>query len=436
MRLCYNTRHTGGHSTLQLRHIHDPLQAIEKSIGGSNLIFLKTLRQRALAESLPVYLVGGPVRDVLLGATTRDLDFVLEGDALQLAFVLARELGWQLVVHDRFGTATVTHGDCHVDLVTARREFYTAPGALPEVTPGTIHDDLARRDFSINSLALSMSQPDPEPIDEHHGINELGQRRIRILHPMSFADDPTRILRAVRYEQRFGFKLEVGSEDHLRHALARGYMNAVSGDRLRRELERILEEEHPLAALARAFDLGVLKAVHPGLTDESALLSLVSRSDHHHPLNPLVYLAALTFPLSSGDSVEVVQRLNMPAHWAKVVHDTLGIRKLQHQLAGAALPNSQVCRLLDGMSEDAITAVSLLCGPGPLSQRVDLYLTILRQVRPILDGSSLLAMGVSEGPLVGRVLGKLREAKLDHQVETVEDERQLVRRILAGREDV
>lgn len=436
MRLCYNTRHTGGHSTLQLRHIHDPLQAIEESIGGSNLIFWKSLRQRALADSLPVYLVGGPVRDVLLGAPTHDLDFVLEGDALQLAFVLARELGWQLVVHDRFGTATVSHGDCHVDLVTARREIYTAPGALPEVKPGTIHDDLARRDFSINSLALSMSQPDPEPIDEHHGIAELGQRWIRILHPMSFADDPTRMLRAVRYEQRFGFELEEESEHHLRHALARGYMNAVSGDRLRRELERMLEEEHPLPSLVRAFDLGVLKAVHPGLTDKSGLLSLSSRSDHDLPLNPLVYLAALSFPLSSRDSSEVVQRLNMPAHWAKVVQDTVGIRQLHHQLAGASLPNSGVCRLLDGRSEDAITAVSLVDGPGLLSQRVDHYLTTLRQVRPILDGNSVLAMGVSEGPLVGRVLGKLREAKLDHLVETAEDERQLVRRLLAGREDV
>ena len=124
--LCYNTRHTGGPSTRKLRNIQDPLQAIEKSIGGSNLIFLKTLRQKALAESLPVYLVGGPVRDVLLEASINDLDFVLEGDAPNLASVLARELGWDLVVHDRFGTATVSHDDCHIDLVTARHEEYVA----------------------------------------------------------------------------------------------------------------------------------------------------------------------------------------------------------------------------------------------------------------------------------------------------------------------
>ncbi|HEU0020558.1 MAG TPA: hypothetical protein VFR55_02635 [Dehalococcoidia bacterium] len=397
---------------------------------------MKTLRQKALAESLPVYLVGGPIRDVLLGFPTNDLDFVLEGDAPALASMLARELGWQLAVYDRFGTATVSQGDCHIDLVTARQEVYSAPGALPDVSPGTIHDDLARRDFSINSLALPLDQLVPQPIDEHHSIDELGKGWIRTLHPLSFADDPTRMLRAVRYEQRFGFALEGDSEAHLSGALTSGYMDAVSGDRLRHELARILEEEHPGAALARAIDLGVLKAVHPALTDKAAILSLDSRSSYDHPANPMAYLAALAFPLSSRDSAEVIQRFNLPPDWAKVVQDTVEMRRLDTQLSVATLPNSGICRLLDGRSPEAMAAVALVCGPGLVSLRIDQYLTSLRQVRPLLDGGEVLAMGVSEGPLVGHILGKLRAAKLDHLVESAEDERQLVRRILAGREDV
>ncbi|PKB57121.1 MAG: hypothetical protein BZY73_04835 [SAR202 cluster bacterium Casp-Chloro-G3] len=389
-----------------------------------------------MAESLPVYLVGGPVRDVLLGAPTTDLDFVLEGDAPQLASELARELGWHLVVHDRFGTATVSHEDCHIDLVTARQEVYSAPGALPEVSPGTIHDDLARRDFSINTLALPLFQSVPQPIDEHHGIDELGKGLIRTLHPLSFADDPTRMLRAVRYEQRFGFALEIESKAHLRHALASGYMDAVSGDRLRHELERILAEQHPGPALARAIDLGVLKAIHPALIDQTPILSLDSRSSGDNHSSSMLYLAALAYPLSSQDAEGVIQRFNLPGHWAKVVQDTGELRQLVPQFSSATLPNSEICQLLEGRSEEAIAAVSQIGRPGVVSQRLDLYLTELCQVNPILDGDSMLAMGVTEGPLVGRILGKLRTAKLDRLVESEEDERQLVRRILAGREDV
>lgn len=389
-----------------------------------------------MAESLPVYLVGGPLRDVFLDAPTNDLDFVLEGDAPWLASLLARELGWNLVVHDRFGTATVSHDDCHIDLVTARREVYVAPGALPEVTPGTIHDDLARRDFSINTLALPLSQPVPEPIDQHWGMDDLGKGLVRTLHPLSFADDPTRILRAVRYEQRFGFALEIDSEAQLRHALARGYMDAVSGDRLRHELERILAEHHPGPALVRSIDLGVLKAIHPSLTDKTAILSLDYRVGGDNQLNPVVYLAALAYPLSLRDAKEVIQRFNLPGHWAEIVQDTVEIRQLETQLSVANLPNSDVRRLLDGRSEDAISAVLQICGPGLASQRLEQYLIELRQVSPILDGGSVLAMGVPEGPLVGRILRKLRAAKLDYLVESEDDERQLVLRILAGREDV
>lgn len=434
--LCYNSRHTGGPSTVKLRNIQDPLQAIEKSIGGNNLIFLKTLRQKALAESLPVYLVGGPVRDVLLEASINDLDFVLEGDAPSLASVLARELGWDLVVHDRFGTATVSHDDCHIDLVTARHEVYAAPGALPEVSPGTIYDDLARRDFSINTLALALSQPLPQPLDENHGMEDLGRGLIRTLHPLSFADDPTRILRAVRYEQRFGFALAVDCEARLGQALASRYMDAVSGDRLRHELERILTESRPGPALARAIDLGILKAIHPALIERNAIVSLDSRSIDCDRLDPLSYLAALAYSLSPGEAEEVIRRFNLPAHWAEIIRDTVEMKRLETQMSVATLRNSGICQLLDGRAETAIAAVARIIGPGLVAQRIDQYLSVLRQVNPILDGGSILAMGASEGPLVGHILRKLRAAKLDHLVESEEDELRLVGRILAGREDV
>ena len=380
--------------------------------------------------------MGGPVRDVLLEASINDLDFVLEGDAPNLASVLARELGWDLVVHDRFGTATVSHDDCHIDLVTARHEVYAVPGALPEVSPGTIYDDLARRDFSINTLALALSQPLPQPLDGNRGMEDLGRGLIRTLHPLSFADDPTRILRAVRYEQRFGFALAVDCEARLKQALASRYMDAVSGDRLRHELERILAEPRPGLALARAIDLGILKAIHPALNEKNAIVSLDSGSIDCDRIDPLFYLAALAYSLSPGEAEEVIRRFNLPAHWAEVIRDTVEMKRLETQMSAATLPNSEIFQLLDGRVETAVAAAARIIGPGVVAQRIDQYLSVLRQITPILDGGSVLAMGASEGPLVGHILRKLRAAKLDHLVESEEDERQLVGRLLVAREDV
>ena len=165
---------------------------------------------------------------------------MLEGDAPKLARQMASDLGWEVVVHHRFGTATVAHSGCSVDLVTARRETYAAPGALPKVDAGALSEDLARRDFSINTLALPMFQAQPEVIDEQGGIADLEKGLIRTLHPRSFIDDPTRILRAVRYEQSLGFTLASATEAQLQQALSQGCLDTVSGYRLPPDLARLL----------------------------------------------------------------------------------------------------------------------------------------------------------------------------------------------------
>ena len=151
--------------------------------------------------------MGGPVRDAILGAPVKDLDFVLLDHAPSLAQDLARELGGRVTVHPRFGTATVDVEGDRVDVVTARKEVYPFPGSLPEVAAGSLDDDLARRDFSINAMALPLSGDSPEVIDTHGGIQDLENSSIRTLHPDSFADDPTRMLRAVRYQERLGFQI-------------------------------------------------------------------------------------------------------------------------------------------------------------------------------------------------------------------------------------
>lgn len=417
--------------TRKLQHIHDPLSAIEASIDGNDLRFWLALRRRALEEPLLVYLVGGPVRDVLLGAPIKDLDFVLEGDAPALARSLADELKGEVVIHSSFGTATVVVEGSRIDMVTARRETYPHAGALPEVSPGTIDDDLARRDFSINALALPFFEQQPEVIDRHGGLADLVSGVVRILHPRSFIDDPTRILRAVRYEQRFDFHMESETEARLREALAGACLDAVSGDRLRHELERILEEQDPLPALNRAAELGVLAAIHPSLKNDNALASLQSTGlPSADGCPPLVYLAALVYHLSPVDVESVISRLNLPSSWAKVARDTIEIRHREAALSADFLSGSQIYNLLEGLSQEALLAVSHLAEPALVDSKLRQFLDELAEVRPVLNGQDLLEMGVPEGPQVGQILRQLKEARLDRKVITEEDERRLVQQIL------
>ncbi len=206
-----------------------------------------------------VYLVGGIVRDLLLGYPNFDLDLVTEGDAVELAKRIARINGAGLVIYPRFSTAKIKSGDFAIDIATARSEIYARPGALPAVTPSSIEKDLFRRDFSINAMAISLTAEDyGQLLDPHRGKDDLHSHLIRILHPDSFSDDATRILRAIRYEQRLGFNLERETARLLKRDIS--MLDTISGDRIKHELELIFREEHPEHAIKRLGDLEIGRA--------------------------------------------------------------------------------------------------------------------------------------------------------------------------------
>ena len=425
--VCYNIPSQEA-STKKLQHSRAPLDAVEKSVGGGNLAILVALRRRALEHSLPAYLVGGPVRDGLLGAPIRDLDFVVEGDAPAVARQLADELGGRALTYDRFGTATVVLEDCRVDLVTARQEVYPHPGALPQVSPGTIFDDLARRDFSINALALPLAESRPKVLDPLGGIGDIDRGLIRVLHGNSFVDDATRIFRAVRYEQRLGFRFEDQTLLQLQSATDQGYLAGVSGGRLQHELERVLQEERPDLALRRANQLGILAAVHPSLGHDQDLARLAAGG----PVEPMAYLAALVYRHSPGEGEAVVHRLDLPRSWATAIRDTIQLHARETQLAAPSLSQSGVWRLVEGLSPAAVSAAARLSESTLVAQRLEQYLRELRFIAPTLNGHDLIAMGVPPGPLLGQVLRELHTARLDQRVSTEEEERLLVRELLAS----
>ena len=422
------------------------MDALISSLDGENLSVLRYVRQRALAHSPSVYLVGGPVRDALMGLPIRDLDLVVEGDGPEVARELAGELGGEVVVHARFGTATLVLGDSRIDVVTARGETYPRPAALPQVSPGSISDDLGRRDFSINALALPLGDCRPQVSDLHGGLDDIGDGLVRALHSNSFVDDPTRIFRAVRYEQRLDFRIEEETLAHLLSAAASGHIASLTSDRVRHELERILREERPELPLSRLAELGVLGAVHPSLGDEraGARLAAVANGEYKRGCAagcrddpaPLIFVSALVYPLSESEAEAVIHRLNMPAAWARVVRDTVHVRGLEGQLAAASMPRSLLARLLDGFSPQALSAVSRLTGSPLAARRLGDYLNELRGALPALKGRDLLAMGVPEGPMVGQILRELRDAKLNGQVSTKREERRLVQEVLTRQESL
>ena len=214
---------------------------------------------------MPIYLVGGTVRDLLLGRPVEDLDLVVVGDAETMASIVAKRLSGQVVSRSQFSTAKVKVDGVSLDLVTARSESYSRPGALPQIAHGAIEEDLARRDFSINAMAVPLHlEPKNGPLDPFNGEEDLRRGLVRVLHDGSFADDATRIMRAVRYEQRLGFLLEERTEALLIDNLS--MLDTISGDRLLREVQRWLAEECASGILLRADELGVMSAIHPALS--------------------------------------------------------------------------------------------------------------------------------------------------------------------------
>ena len=413
------------------------LDAVAERLSEGSFALLKSLRRLAAEQGAPVYLVGGPVRDLLLGGPAQDLDFAVVGDAPALARQWAIALGGRAVVHSRFGTATLTAGKGRVDLVTARREVYPRPGGLPQVFPGTIYDDLARRDFSVNAMAWPLTGAETGLLAPHGGAEDLTRRLIRILHPASFLDDPTRLLRAARYEHRLSFCLERDTESRLREGIDQGCINTVSGDRLRHELARIFAEVHPGPPLLRAAELGILSAIHPALGDAKGLRqwtetgpAIVQETGLSNPAERLTWLAALAYPLSEGEGAGLISRLNMPKSWAAVVQDTLALREQERVIADRALPASRLCQMLAGRSPAAVAAVVGLTESAAAGRALRRYLVELRQIVPALRGEDLLAMGVPPGPPVGAVLAQLRAARQDGQVNNAADERQWVTRWL------
>jgi tRNA nucleotidyltransferase (CCA-adding enzyme) len=343
---------------------------------------------RDACEGMPAYLVGGAVRDLLLGKPRADLDVAVEGDVRGLADAL----GGEIIVHERFETAAITVDGHEIDIARARAETYERPGALPAVTPAGIEEDLARRDFTVNAMAVPLAG-EPELIDPHSGADDLSAGVLRILHDLSFEDDPTRALRAARYAARLGLQLEPGTERLLRLA----DLGTVSDDRVLAELARIAAEEHPSEALRLVSEWGVLD-LGSGPRLAAALERLFASSDDWREFANRD--TAILLAVARG---EHPQRLRQRA------------AKLAHHARPGSPAEVQV------LAQDHIPEV-LAIARAAGADWLDDYAARLRHVALEISGYDLVEAGVPEGPAVGRGLNAALAAKLDGRISSPEEE--------------
>ena len=394
----------------------------------------RELLRRAAVESarrgVRLYLVGGAVRDALLGRPVVDLDVTAVSGGPRFGFALADSLGGQVLASSQFGTHEVRANGVAFDLVMARAESYAHPGALPTVRPGSISEDLARRDFSINAMAVELrNNAWGEMLDPCGGVSDLQAGLIRTLHDASFRDDATRIVRATRYAGRYGFQLE---EDTAR-VLARDlrHLDTISGDRLRHELEKVFDEPSAARVLRLLRDAGALRAIHPSLNPDDTTLALIDEAAGGGPDTRPVLLSLLVSSLPAEAAPTLVRRLNLGTDWTRVVRDTIALRDVMGRLRRSGLRPSEADGLLSAYDEHALRGCALAAGDQAAAW-VRHYLDELRHVRPLLDGNDLLALGVKRGPRMGELLRALRRARLDDELGTREDEVVYVRERLGA----
>ena len=393
---------------------------------------------------LSVYVVGGFVRDLMLGIDNLDLDVTVEGDGVFFAEYFAGRYGGRVRSHRKFGTAVLVLPDGRkIDIASTRLEYYESPGVLPTVERASLRHDLYRRDFTINTLALCINRDRFGHLTDHFGgQQDIQERVVRVLHNLSFVEDPTRVFRAIRFEQRLGFRIAPHTENLVRSAVRMNLLDKLGGERLLSELVQIMREKEPSAAIGRMSSLGLLKFIHPALKLVPAtervlqetgqvmawfrLLYLKDRCESWQ-----VYILSLCDGLKPDEFRDACSRLAIPGRLASrlcsqrhTVFTTLNVikRRMKH---AAEVRNSQLYQWFSGLAPEMLLYLAARASSEQVRRFVSLYLTRLRAVAPQLDGDDLRGLGLEPGPLFRRIKDRLLEARLDGEVCSRDEEEAL-----------
>jgi tRNA nucleotidyltransferase (CCA-adding enzyme) len=392
-----------------------------------------------------IYCVGGSVRDLLLKKNTFDLDILVEEHGLEFARHFAREEKGTLKLYRRFATAMVIMpGGIKVDITTTRGEFYPEPGSLPEVIPGSFEEDIRRRDFTINAMAFSLNRGEFGQLrDITGGFDDLDAGVIRVLHADSFRDDPTRIFRAVRFQQRLGFSIEPRTEELMRTAVDLRLFEKVSPERLRHELELIFKEPDPPGAIESMARYDELRFIHPRLSYSNELKSQLYRIRENYAWfrerfgeesisRFRLYFGALLFSLPEAAIAETGEKFNLSIKFSgqlKAVKRSAEeiIRTLS---STEEVAPSRVYYLLRGIDREILLIIMSGSDSEHLVSRIRRYLTEYRFVSGEVNGGDLKKLGIPTGPEYKEILNRLLSARLDGEVRSREEELNLARRLV------
>ncbi|MCO6452461.1 MAG: CBS domain-containing protein [Caldilineales bacterium] len=428
-------------------------EKMEEALPAALLELLLEVGRLSAELGFSLYAVGGFARDLILGYPNFDVDLVVEGDAEQLAHALARTHGGRVRSHRQFSTAKWIRDEnafaagtpladgtaSSLDFATARIEFYEEATALPVVESANIKLDLHRRDFTINTLAIRLDTSHwGELLDFYGGGRDLQRGTIRVLHSLSFVEDPTRILRAARFEQRFGFRIEARTLELIADAL--DLLQRVSGAHIRHEFDLIFQEQEPEKSLSRLSELGVLSILHPALAWEPYLdakfseLRMAVKSDATPPeAMERLYLALWQHRKPARKQREMLVALRAGARTRRLVEEGIRFRTIVPELLTPDMPNSQLDQMLSSFSEAALLVAQIDADDDLVRQRLDLYRTQLQSQTIALNGEDLRAMGIRPGPVYREIFQSIRAARLDGEIKTRADEEILARTILAER---
>ncbi len=429
---------------------------LEQSLPPELWDLVMLLTRTAQEQNAGLYLVGGFVRDLLLDVQNLDIDFVVEGNAIEFVNHLHANLGGDMRQHSRFNTAkwllTQEVAEAcdfaeipeawptQIDFATARTEFYDRPTILPTVRESSIKLDLHRRDFTINALAIRLSpEPAGELLDYYNGERDLQDGFIRVLHSLSFVDDPTRMLRAIRFEQRLDFEIEPRTAELFSAALP--LIQRVSGDRLRNELNLMLAERFPLRNLRRLSEMGILHELHPRLRVtpwiESACQAVVNfrrsprweLSDDFDNWRVSIF-GLLVLDLTTAELNDVGEKLALAQTNLRHYRAVQTIYSTLQNLPPDAKP-SRLYELLGGFGD--VEWIILWAGSVYAYQRqlIESFVNHWRHLKPNYDGNQLIAMGLKPGPVIGDILDELRRAWLDGDITTIQEEDLLVQKLIA-----
>ncbi len=405
---------------------------------------LRGVGRTASALGYGAYVVGGFVRDLFLYRSDEDIDVVIEGDGIRFAREYARSTGARIHTHEKFGTAVIIYPDgFKIDVASARMEYYNFPAALPVVEMSSIKLDLYRRDFTINTLAIQLN-PDRFGvlIDFFNAQKDIKEKAIRVLHNLSFVEDPTRVFRAIRFEQRFGFGIGRLTAGLIANAVAMDFFRELSGRRVFSELRLLLQEENAPAAVSRLNDFGLLKVVHPGLSLSKHLMARLTAVQQVLSWYDLLFLGesymkwAVYFLVliqhGHANKVEAIcRRFELSPRLQKMfVHERPKAERCLLSLERRLPPdNSSLYRRLSEFRTEIILYLMAATDREEVKKAISLYCTNLRRTSILLKGSDLKAMGLTPGPAFRRILDAVFEARLNSRVGSREDELELARRL-------